>query len=195
MVNSAIINILKAKCAFPCDEFLTIESLGVQCNPKCGGCRCGTCPLGGKPYSIKEERELKLIEDNLEFKGDQWVAGLPFIKDPNLLPSDYDYVLKRFKANERRLMEEPSWNKVYHQRMKEFISNFARKVSSQEITLHKERCHYVCHHAVAQPGSESTPVRIVWDSSLQSHGQSFNDFLAKGPDAYMNTLMSVLLQF
>ena len=40
-VNSAIINIFEARRAFPCDEFLTIESLGVQCNPKCGNCRCG----------------------------------------------------------------------------------------------------------------------------------------------------------
>ena len=50
-------------------KFLTIESLGVQCNPKCGNCRCGTCPIGGKSYSIKEERELKLIEEKLEFRG------------------------------------------------------------------------------------------------------------------------------
>ena len=61
-------------------EFLTIESLGVQCDPKCGNCKCGSCPIGGKSYSIKEERELKLIEDNLEFKGTHWEARYPWIQ-------------------------------------------------------------------------------------------------------------------
>ena len=195
VVDSAVVNLLEAKCVSPCHEFLTIESLGVQCNPKCGNCRCGTCPLGGKEYSIREERELMLIEDKLEFKGDHWEAGLPYVKDPCHLPSDYEYALKRFKAHERRLAKEPSWETVYHQKMQEFISSFARKLTPEEMVQHKGPFHYVCHHAVAQPASESTPVRIVWDSSHQSEGQSLNDFLAKGPDAYMNTLMSVLLQF
>lgn len=33
------------------------ESIGAECNPKCGSCQCGKCPLGSKPMSIKEERE------------------------------------------------------------------------------------------------------------------------------------------
>ena len=39
-------------------DFFDIEEMGVNCTPKCGGCKCGKCPLGGKNYSIKEEREL-----------------------------------------------------------------------------------------------------------------------------------------
>ena len=57
------------------EEFMTIESLGVQCNPKCGNCRCGSCPIGGKPYSVREEREHKLIGYNLEFKCTHWETG------------------------------------------------------------------------------------------------------------------------
>ena len=30
------------------DDFYTIEALGVQCKPKCGGCKCGKCSLGAK---------------------------------------------------------------------------------------------------------------------------------------------------
>ena len=187
--DTAIVNLLQVGIGFPCNEFLTIESLGAQCKPLCGGCRCGTCPPGGKQYTLKEERELKLIEDKLEFKGDHWEAAMPYIKDPNLIPDDYTYVLKRLKANERRLEKEPAWSDVYKQNMGEFIAKFARKLTPEEIRNHKGPVHYVCHHAVAQ-GSESTPVRIVWDSS-----HNFNEYVAKGPDAYMNELMSVLLQF
>ena len=47
------------------DDFYTIEALGVQCKPRCGGCKCGKCSLGAKDYTIQEERELELIERNL----------------------------------------------------------------------------------------------------------------------------------
>ena len=65
------------------EQFDTIEYLGVQCDPK-----CGTCPIGGKPYSLKEERELKMIENNLEFKYSYWITGYPWLKDPKMLPDN-----------------------------------------------------------------------------------------------------------
>ena len=40
------------------------------------GCKCGKCPLGGKNYSIKEERELNLIEAGLQHKGDHYLRYL-----------------------------------------------------------------------------------------------------------------------
>lgn len=49
------------------EDFFTIENLGVECTPRCGGCKCGKCPLGAKNYSLKEEKELQLIEENLKF--------------------------------------------------------------------------------------------------------------------------------
>ena len=35
------------------DHFFSIESLGTDCVPRCGGCRCGRCPIGSNNYSIK----------------------------------------------------------------------------------------------------------------------------------------------
>ena len=52
------------------EDFYTIEALGVQCKPKCGGCKCGKCSLGAKEYTIQEERELELIERNLSFNSE-----------------------------------------------------------------------------------------------------------------------------
>lgn len=39
---------------------------------------------GGKDMTLKEEREYKLIEDQLIYKPDmkKWEAGYPWIKDP-----------------------------------------------------------------------------------------------------------------
>ena len=44
------------------EDFYKIENLGVECKPKCGGCKCGKCSLGAKDCTIQEERELELFE-------------------------------------------------------------------------------------------------------------------------------------
>ena len=44
------------------ESFFEIEGLGVVCQPKCGGCKCGKCQPGGQNMSLKDEREYKMIE-------------------------------------------------------------------------------------------------------------------------------------
>lgn len=53
------------------DDFYKLEQLGVECNPRCGSCKCGQCHPGGKNMTLKEEREYKIIEDKLVYKADQ----------------------------------------------------------------------------------------------------------------------------
>ncbi len=48
------------------EDFYKIENLGIECTSRCGGCKCGKCSLGSKNFTIKEEKELKLIETKLE---------------------------------------------------------------------------------------------------------------------------------
>ena len=66
-VNTAIVKV---------EDFYNIENLGIECKPRCGGCKCGHCALGSKNYTIKEERKLKLIKDKLEYNTEErrWVA-------------------------------------------------------------------------------------------------------------------------
>ena len=47
------------------EDFYNMENLGIQCKPRCDGCKCGRCSLGSNAYTIKEEKELALIEKNL----------------------------------------------------------------------------------------------------------------------------------
>ena len=54
------------------NDFYENESLGVSCNLKCGSCKCGECPIGGKQYTLKQERELSMIEKNLVLKDGVW---------------------------------------------------------------------------------------------------------------------------
>ena len=70
-------------------EFFSIESMGVECNPRCGGCKCGRCAPGEKGTTLKEERELAIIENNLVFVEDHFEVKYPWIKDPNFLSNNY----------------------------------------------------------------------------------------------------------
>ena len=42
------------------EDFYSTETIRVQCYPK-----CGSCPIGGKNYTLKEERGLNLIDKGL----------------------------------------------------------------------------------------------------------------------------------
>ena len=45
------------------DRFHSVESLGVNCSPKCGSCRCGKCHAGGKDMTLLEEKEYQMIKN------------------------------------------------------------------------------------------------------------------------------------
>ena len=72
------------------EDFFTFENLGVECTSRCGGCKCGKCPLGTENHRLKEEKELQLVEENLEFEDadKQWIAAYPWIQDPAVLPDN-----------------------------------------------------------------------------------------------------------
>ena len=44
------------------------DSIRAACEPRCGGCRCGNCPSGGKEITLAEEKELEIIKGGLTYK-------------------------------------------------------------------------------------------------------------------------------
>ena len=177
------------------DDFYKIETMGVECSPKCGNCRCGHCPIGGKDYTIKEEQELKLIEDNLTYKHDHWEAQYPWIKDPAELPDNRTAAMGKLKATERRLAKNPEQAEIYQKQIDDMVSrDVARKLSEEEEVKYRGPIHYISHHEVLRPDSKSTPCRIVFNSSADFRGHVLNDYWAKGPDL-LNNLLGVLLRF
>ena len=88
------------------EDFYNIQSVGVECSPRCCGCKCSDCPLGGQSYNLKEERELRLIEDGLKHNDDHWIAQYPWIHDPLELPDNYSatlVILKNFRNGCRKI--------------------------------------------------------------------------------------------
>ena len=68
-------------------------------------------------------------------------------------------------------------------------------LSQEEVDDWKHDYYYLPHLAVKQP-KKSTPVRLCFDASRRQGGYpSLNDCLMKGPERFMNNLLSVLIGF
>ena len=103
------------------DEFMRLESMGVQCSPHYSNCRCGKCPIEAKDCKLKEEQELALIEHNLTFRGSHWVEEYPWIKDPADLPDNWHVAIMTLKALEQRLGHDSTKAAVYNAQIKDSI--------------------------------------------------------------------------
>ena len=176
-------------------EFYDIESLGISCSPKCGNCKCGHCPVGSKPYSIREERELNLIEKGLELKDKTWYANYPWIRDPNDLPDNYATAYAMLRSTERRLAKYSEHADLYEKYIDEMIQRgVARKLTLNEVQKYNVPVDYLSHHEVLKLESESTPCRIVFNASANFSGHILNEYWAKGPDL-LNNLVGILMRF
>ena len=180
------------------ETFVLGEQLGTEVTPKCGACKCGKCPVVGHSYSFQEEQELKLINSQLKYDAENqcWVAGYPWICDPKLLPNNYVAALATLRNTEKRLNLEPEWGDKYAEQIADMEErNVARKLTNEEMSEWNGPIFYLSHLAVEQPKSQTTPVRIVFNSSQVYKGVSLNSFLAKGPDSFKSNLLGLLLRF
>ena len=177
------------------DDFYEAESLGITCNPRCGSCKCGECAIGGKQYTIQEERELAVIENGLSLHDNKWIAKYPWKRDPRELPNNYPVALAVLRSTERRLLKDNEKAKLYDDQIQDMlVRGVARKLSKEEERNYRGPVHYVSHHEVMKPESQSTPCRIVFNSSASYMGHTLNEYWFKGPDL-LNDLLGILLRF
>ncbi|XP_068229326.1 uncharacterized protein [Palaemon carinicauda] len=179
------------------DKFFAIEEMGTRCNPQCIKCMCRGCP-GLNYVSLKEEKEMKLIEEGLTYDEKQkcWFVRYPWIRDPNQLKNNIKVANARLRTTENRLRKLGNeYAMKYQKEIEDMVRRgVARKLTNKEIQEYNGPIHYIHHHEVLKPESSSTPVRIVFNSSASYMGQRLNDFWAKGPDI-LNSLLGVLCRF
>ena len=97
-------------------DFFEIEGLGVTCQPKYGGCRCGSCHPGGKAMSLQEEKEFYMNEEGLQFlpESGRWEARYPRIKSPDDLPDNRCVALAALRSAETRLKRNNLLGETYN---------------------------------------------------------------------------------
>ena len=187
-------------------DYFKHDNIGVECNPRCGGCKCGQCPIGSKPMSLKDEREYERFQSNLKYEedgsmddpGPYWRTSYPWNIDRHQLTNNKSAVLGVMNSTKRKLSKDPYWEQVYEEQLRDLIDKgFAREVSDDElIDWIKEggKTYFIAHQVALNPGSKSTPVRIVFNSSQVFKGHSLNNSWDLGPDI-MSNLHGVLLRF
>ena len=180
------------------NNFIRGEELATEISPKCGGCKCGKCPVVGHTYSFREQQELNMIRENLRYNSDLecWSTSYPWIMDPHHLPDNYYTALATLKSTEHTLKKDETWAKLYSEQIADMLDRqVAQKLASDEIDSWHGPRFYISHLAVSNPQSKSTPIRIVFNSSQKCRSVSLNSALAKGPDGYMNNLLGLLLRW
>ena len=179
------------------EKFILGDELGTSIKPLCGACKCGKCPIPGQTFSFKEEQELELIQSKLRYlpESKHWITGYPWKVDPATMPDNYAAAYSTLCRTERTLSKDPAWGSTYQLQIDDHITRgVARKLTDEEIRNWTGPYFYLAHMALEQPKSESTPVRLVFNSSQSYKGVSLNSCLAKGPDCYNNTLFGSLLR-
>ena len=84
---------------------------------------------------------------------------------------------------------------LYQEQIQDMISGgVAEKLSDDDVKAYDGPVHYISHHEVLKPESQSTPCRIVFNASASFNGHVLNDYWAKGPDL-INNLLGILIRF
>ena len=175
-----------------------IEGLGVSCNPKCGSCKCGRCHPGGKDMSLEEEKELEIIESNIEFNTStgRFCSSLPWTENRKYLEFNESMAYAVMKSTERQLQKKgDQFKEIYSAQITDMLNRkAAREVTEEELRNYHGQKYFVTHLAVPKPDSKSTPYRLVFNSSALYKGHSINSSLLKGPTVF-NAILGVLLRF
>ena len=142
---------------------------------------------------IKEAEFIKYAQTFTEINEEGRVeVALPWKPGyPERLPNNCSEAERDLHFQKKRL-EKSGEFEMYSKEMNKLISSdFVEPV---DIEL-GESAYYITHHHVIRAESESTPVRIVWNSARKnSHGFCINDVLYKGPDL-LNQIFKCLIGF
>ena len=179
-------------------DFFTSEDFGVKLLPKCDHCRnCRNCTYEIHQISKAEQRELKVIENNLILDPveKRWTTQYPYKQDPSNLGNNEGQVRSLLLKTEKRLSRSEHTCNKYKEQFCDFIDRVVfKELKDEEMRSYRGPVFYVPHHEVYKEVSASTLIRIVINSSLPYNGRSLNDILMKGPNT-LNDLFGVQLRF
>ena len=178
------------------DMFFELENLGVMIDPKCGGCKCAGCPILGSKYSFSEQKQFDIIQKNLFYDESlkRWFTQYPWKLPRDSLPKNYKVALQNLYAMEKRLSHDEELAQDFCDQIQAMIDRGAAVILSEDDISKWEGDYY--YLALVGIKGKKKWLRICFDASRKQGGRlSMNDCLYKGPDRFMNNLLSVCLGF
>ena len=184
------------KVAVMFDEklFFESESLGVVVDPRCGGCKCGNCPIVGSRFSFKEQREFDIINKNLFRKDGAWFTEYPWCCSRSVLPRNFKSARQSLLNLERTLSKDKELADDFCRQIDEMVARGAAIILTEEdLASWNGDYHYL--PMVGVKGRKKW-LRVCFDAARKQGGfPSFNSCLLKGPDRFLNNLLSVIVGF
>ena len=186
-------------------DFQAWEDIGTEVSYRCIKCRtCTPCKSSAhlEAISLQDEREQLMVESAVRFDEErkQLVSRLPFTLDPEkVLVFNRNIAQKVLESQLRKIDRDPASRAdilFAHEKLESKGHVFP--LSSLPPDVQKEVMAYgyfIPWRTVSNPGSLSTPCRLVFDASSKTPGgQSLNDVLARGTNSVAN-LLKLLINF
>ena len=175
--------------------FFQADSLGTVIEPKCGDCKCSKCPVPGSLYTFREQTEYDIINNNLFRKGDEkrWYTQYPWKESRDVLPKNDKSAYQSLLAIERIARADPEKGKALCEQIEEMIaSGTAILLTPEELEAWDGPYHFLPMVLVKGKKRYS----VCFDAARSQCGYPpFNKHLHKGPDRFLNNLLSVILGF
>ena len=175
--------------------FYRCEALGTAVNPQCGACRCGNCPIAGSKYSYSEQKGLEMIQKNLRYDAVQrrYYTVYPWLVPRSTLPKNDKIAYQSLVTLERNLSRNPELAAEFCAQIEDMVKRGAAVVLSQEQLDSWEGDYYFIP-LLGVKGKKW--LRVCCDASRRQGGYpSINDCVHKGPDRFINNILSVWIGF
>lgn len=145
-------------------------------------------------YSLNEdERKCEEIFTNTTIRDStgRFVVRIPLRESADALGDSFYMAKSRFLSLERKLERLPSFKKMYH----DFIQEYIDMGHMTRINEYSWPYYFLPHHGVFREHSATTKLRVVFDASAATtSNKSLNDIQLVGPPL-QNDIMSILLRF
>ena len=184
---------IKSKQIF---SFTECEEMGVGMPKRCGKClNCNRCSVRSQEMSRREEKELAMIEESVSLDVEKKELSMyyPLLKDGKVLGDNKQQAIGVARGLEHSLIKKKQLDE-YNSAFDDFIERgVIREISQEELDSWEGDCNYISHHGVIKPGSITTKLRVVSNSSLDNNGSgvSLNSILPKGPNSLSSLFESL----
>ncbi len=186
-------------------KFDDFESIGSEISYRCVSCRnCNGCRRSDEleEKSLQDEIEQSLIEGcvTLHAENKVVVSKLPFVKDPESRLTPNRWVANKVLDTQVRIINKTPGMKdaviKAHNKLRDkgHVVPLTSLPSEIQETA-SQGGYFIPWRTVMNPGSISTPLRLVFDGSARTPGgDSLNETLARGENK-LGRLLHLLIQF
>ena len=182
------------------DMFQLGDNMGDYIPKTCNNCRqCTSCTFAGRAISQKDRLELDYIERGITYNEDkqEFNVKYPFLEDPKEALSDNRKQAIAYGLSLEKKLVKGGLREQFETEFQKFIeSKSLREIGEEEMETWQGAVHYVPLQLVVNEASQSTPFRIVTNTSCKDPktGKSLNSITCKGPNM-LSDPYRILLRF